>query len=250
MLPAKQSESPLRVKSGPDRPESRLPIFPPLTTDVTRHNGHFQKGPMRKSRPPRPSTAIFHYPRRSPASMPSSTCHPRVGENEDLTRKEARRRERKPLSEPDYTLLATVKSVTVSYFVGTHGDGVSDEAITDVLCHIVAVTPSMPKHLGKEVTCSLMCSREYGRVDDPDEKGWPRIGKGQTVPERPFLLNMRLTKDGGSFSAYLPEAAYWPLQTDLKSGRLKFIEARFIKPRHGDGRLTSINFSETAPEET
>jgi hypothetical protein len=111
------------------------------------------------------------------------------------------------------------------------------------------MTPNKSKHLGKEVTCPLMCSRKYGRVDDPDEKRWPRIGKGQTVPERPFLLNMRLGKDGGLLSAYLPEAAYWPLQADLKSGRLKFIEASFAKPRHGDGNLTSINFSETPPEE-
>lgn len=34
-------------------------------------------------------------------------------------------------------------------------------------------------------------------------------------------------------------------RADLKSGRLKFIETSFIKPRHGDGNLTSINFSET-----
>jgi hypothetical protein len=166
-------------------------------------------------------------------------------------RREKRGRIRKPLPEPEYTLLATVKSITASYCIGTHGDGVSDEAISDVACEIVAMKPIMPKHLGKEVTCSLMCSREFGRVDDPAEKGWPRIGKGQTVPERPFLLNMQLTKDGGGlFSAYLPEAAYWALQTDLKSGRLKFIEARFIKPRRGGGRLTSINFSETPPEAT
>jgi hypothetical protein len=165
-----------------------------------------------------------------------------------MTKKEGRRK-RKPPPEPEYTLLATVKSVTVSYYVRNHGDGVSDEASTNVLCDIVAMTPKMPKHPGKEVTCSLMCSREYGRVDDPDEKRWPRIGKGQTVPERPLLLNMRLGKDGGLFSAYLPEAAYWALQADLKSGRLKFIEASFIKPRHGDGDLTSINFSETPPEE-
>ena len=163
-------------------------------------------------------------------------------------KKQERRRKRKPPPEPKHTLLATVKSVTVCYYVGSHGDGVSDEAITDVLCDIVAMTPNSPKHLGREVTCSLMCSREYGRVDDPDEEGWPRIGKGQTVPERPFLLYMRLGKDGGLFSAYLPEAAYWAVQADLKSGRLKFIEASFIKPRYGNGDLTSINFSETPPE--
>lgn len=157
---------------------------------------------------------------------------------------EERRRKRKPLPEREHTLLATVKSVTVSYYVQNHDEGISDEAITDVLCDIVAMMPSMPKLLGKEVTGLLMCSRKYGRVDDPDEKGWPRIGKGPTVPERTFLLNMRLGKDGGLFSAYLPEGAYWDLQADLKSGRLKFIEARFIKPRHGNGGLTSINFSE------
>lgn len=157
-------------------------------------------------------------------------------------------RKRKPRPEPAHTVLTAVKSVTVSYYVGRHGDGVSDEAITDVLCEIVAMTPNMPKHLGKEVTCSLMCSRQYGRVDDPDEKGWPRIGKGQTVPERPFLLNMRLGNDGGLFAAYLPEAAFWALQADLKSGRLKFIEARFIRPQRGYGDLTSIYFSESQPE--
>ncbi|WP_315730208.1 hypothetical protein [Bradyrhizobium sp. SZCCHNRI2010] len=165
-----------------------------------------------------------------------------------MTKKE-RRRKRKPPLEPEHTLLATVKSVTMSYYVRKHGDGVSDEAITDVLCDIVAMTPNMPQHLGKEVTCSLMCSREYRRVDDPDEEGWPRVGKGQTIPETPFLLSMRLGKDGGLFSAYLPEAAYWALQAHLKSGRLTFIEASFIKPRHGIGDLTSINFSETPPEE-
>jgi hypothetical protein len=93
------------------------------------------------------------------------------------------------------------------------------------------------------------CSREYGRVDDPDEKTWPRIGKGQTVPETPFLLSMGLDKNGAGFLAYLPEVAYWALQADLKSGRLKFIEASFAKPRYGAGDLTSINSSETPPKE-
>jgi hypothetical protein len=162
--------------------------------------------------------------------------------------KKKQERQHKARLEPEHTLLAAVKSVTVSYYMGNHGDGVSDEAITDVLCDIVALTPNMPKQFGKEVMCSLMCSRQYGRVDDPDEKGWPRIGKGQVVPERPFLLNMRLTEDGGLFSAYLPEAAYWALQADLKSGRLKFIEAKFVEPHRGHGDLTSIYFSEAPPE--
>ncbi|MGY4476954.1 hypothetical protein [Bradyrhizobium sp. USDA 3364] len=196
------------------------------------------------SRPTPPDFELLGFKRPAAAEMTTAG----VGESEDVV-KEERRRKRKPPPEPGHTLLATVKSVKVSYYVGRHGDGVSDEAITDVLCGIVAMTPNMPKHLGKEVTCSLMCSRQYGRVDDPDEERWPRIGKGQAVPERPFLLNMRLGKDRALFSAYLPEAAYWALQADLKSGRLKFIEAGFIKPRYGDGDLTSIYFSETPPEE-
>jgi hypothetical protein len=164
-------------------------------------------------------------------------------------RKQKRRQDRKPPWEPAHTLLASVKSVRVSYYVGNHHNGVSDEAITDVLCNIVAMTPDRAEHLGKEVTCSLMCSRQYGRIDDPDDKRWPHIGKGQTVPERPFLLNMQLGKEGRLFSAYLPEAAYWALQADLKSGRLKFIEASFTVLRRGNGGLTGINFSETPPEE-
>lgn len=46
--------------------------------------------------------------------------------------KREQRCKRKPPPEPDHTLLATVKSVTVSYYVQNHGDAVSDEAITDV----------------------------------------------------------------------------------------------------------------------
>ncbi|MGY3361907.1 hypothetical protein ACVWZK_008570 [Bradyrhizobium sp. GM0.4] len=61
---------------------------------------------------------------------------------------------------------------------------------------------------------------------------------------------MRFGNDGGLFAAYLPEAAYWALQADLKSGRLKFIKAKFIRPLHGYSDLTSIYFSETPAEET
>ncbi|WP_315764289.1 hypothetical protein [Bradyrhizobium sp. SZCCHNR2009] len=161
--------------------------------------------------------------------------------------RERKRKQQQPAYEQ--ALLASVKSVTVSYYVQKNGGGVSDEAITDVLCDIVAMQPEMSKHLGKEVTCSLMCSRKYDRVDDPDEVSWPRIGKGQTVSEMPFLLDMRIGKEGGLFSAYLPEAAYWALQVDLKNGRLKFIEATFIKTRRGGGDLISLNFSETPPEQ-
>jgi hypothetical protein len=50
------------------------------------------------------------------------------------------------------------------------------------------------------------------------------------------------------FSAYLPSDVFWALQTDLKSGRFKYIEARFKKPRYGWGELVSLYFSETLPE--
>lgn len=89
------------------------------------------------------------------------------------TKRQGRKRNLPP--EPEHTLLRTV-------------DGTSGEAITDVLCDIVSIMPKMTKHFGKHVACSLMCSRQHARVDDPDEKGRPRIGKGQTVPETPFLL--------------------------------------------------------------
>ncbi|WP_316227107.1 hypothetical protein [Bradyrhizobium sp. SZCCHNS3052] len=162
--------------------------------------------------------------------------------------KKERGRKPKQLPAPEQALLASVKSVAVSYYVRQHGSGISDEAITDVLCDIVAMRPDMPKHLGKEVTCSLMCSREYNRVEDQGETPSPYIGNGRAVPENPFLLNMRLGKEGGLFSAYLPEAAYWALQVDLKNGRLKFIEATFIKTRRRNGDLISLNFSEAPPE--
>jgi hypothetical protein len=93
-----------------------------------------------------------------------------------VTKKERRRR-RKPLPEPEHTLLATVKSVTVSYYVRNYGNGVSDEAITDVLCDIVAMTPNMPQHLGKEVSCSLMCSREYDRSNSPWQSSLPAASR-------------------------------------------------------------------------
>jgi hypothetical protein len=94
--------------------------------------------------------------------MPSSTVNVvhGAGESEDVTKIE-RRRKRKPPPEPEHTLLAAVKSVTVSYFVQRLGDSVADEAITDVLAEIVSIEPKMPQHIGKEVTCHLMCSRTY-----------------------------------------------------------------------------------------
>ena len=49
-----------------------------------------------------------------------------------------KKKQRKP-PQPEHTLLATVKSVTVSYYIRRHGDGVVDEAITDVLCDIASL---------------------------------------------------------------------------------------------------------------
>jgi hypothetical protein len=98
-------------------------------------------------------------------------------------------------------------------------------------------TPKMLEHLGREITCSLMCSRTYRRSDS------------NATQARPLLLCMRLKRDIRLFSAYLPADVFWALQTDLKSGRLKYVEARFNKPRYGSGELISLYFSDTQPGE-
>jgi hypothetical protein len=45
--------------------------------------------------------------------------------------------------------------------------------------------------------------------------------------------------------AYLPTEAFWGLLPELRSGRIKYIEARFNAPRYGNGELTSLYFSKT-----
>ncbi|CCD96152.1 hypothetical protein BRAO375_4970003 [Bradyrhizobium sp. ORS 375] len=64
--------------------------------------------------------------------------------------------------EEEYSLLAHVNSVTVSYYISTHGselDASTDEAMAHLLAEIVMTRPNLPKHLGREIRCSLMCSR-------------------------------------------------------------------------------------------
>ncbi|MGJ5201387.1 hypothetical protein [Bradyrhizobium sp. HKCCYLRH1030] len=142
--------------------------------------------------------------------------------------------------EEEYSLVAHVKSVTVSYYISTHGserDASIDEAIAHLLAEIVMTRPELPKHLGREIRCSLMCSRVYHRSD------------ANGAQAHPSLLYMRLKPDLRLFSAYLPADAFWALQTDLRSGRLQYVEARFNKPRYGSGKLVSLYFSDTQPDE-
>ena len=93
----------------------------------------------------------------------------------------------------------------------------------------------MPEHLGREITCSPMCSRTYRRSN------------ANTTQARPLLLYMRLKRDIRLFSAYLAADAFWAPQTDLRSGRFKYVEVRFNKPRYGAGELVSLYFSDTLP---
>jgi hypothetical protein len=106
-----------------------------------------------------------------------------------------------------------------------------------LLAEIVMTKPNTPEHLGREISCSLMCSRTYCR------------GDANAAQASPLLLYMRLKRDIRLLSAYLPADVFWALQNDLKSGRLKYVEARFNKPRYGSGELVSLYFSDTQPEE-
>ncbi len=141
--------------------------------------------------------------------------------------------------EEEYSLIAHVKSVTASYYISTHGgesDSSTDEAIAHLLAEIVMTKPKLPKHLGRDVSCSLMCSRIHHRSD------------ANAAQVHPVLLYIRLKPDLRLFSAYLPTDVFLAVQTDLKSGQLKYVEARFNKPRYGSGKLVRLYFSDTQPE--
>jgi hypothetical protein len=84
----------------------------------------------------------------------------------------------------------------------------------------------------KVSTVDLRRARSF-RSDEPKEK--------------PFLLYANLRSDNRSVSGYLPSDAYWGLAAELKSGSLKYIEARFKKLQRGSGELLSLYFSRASP---
>jgi hypothetical protein len=134
----------------------------------------------------------------------------------------------------EYHLHAQIKlCASSSYYISTRDNDTSaDEAIIDFQADIVTITPKMPAHVGLRITCSLMCSRTYQASNDSCTLG------------RPLLLYVRLSRDTRRFSAYLPSDVFWALQSDLKSGRLKYVELWFDRLRHGSGELKSLYFSE------
>lgn len=143
-------------------------------------------------------------------------------------------------TDPEYTLLASISSHSLSYFISSQGEHPrtsSDEAIIGLVAEILAIVPNMSDHIGKELVCSLISSVTYRRSG-------PEI-----PPTAPMLYSVRLTKASRSILAYLPVEVFWGLLPEFRSGKLKYVEASFRKPRHGFTELTSLHFSETRPTE-
>ena len=72
---------------------------------------------------------------------------------------------------------------------GSERDASTDEAITHLLSEIAMTKPKMPKHLGREIRCSLMRSRIVHRND------------ANAAQAHPVLLYLRLKPDLQLFSS-------------------------------------------------
>jgi hypothetical protein len=143
-------------------------------------------------------------------------------------------------TDPEYILLASISSRSFSYYISSHGEHPrtsSDEATIDIVAEILAIAPSMPSHIGKELECSLISAVTYRRGDP------------ERPPTGPMLYRVGLKKDSRSVLAYLPVDVFWGLLPEFRCGALKYVEARFSKPRYGTAELISLYFSETRPTE-
>ena len=128
-----------------------------------------------------------------------------------------------------------MKEHHLSYFVSKHGsesEKIVDEAIIDITAEITTTEPERPEHIGEELNCSLVCSRTYDR------------DVAQARANNPLLYSIVLKRSERSMLAYLPDDAFWAMQSQLTSGRTKYIEIRYQKPRYGSGELSSIYFYE------
>jgi hypothetical protein len=146
-----------------------------------------------------------------------------------------KKQSRKKTSDVEHSLIARVKAHHFSYFITTHGpasEHIVDEAIIDISTEITRTDPNYAEHIGGLLECSLVCSRTY----DPD--------KTKNRPGTPLLYSIVLKRNTRSMLAYLPADAFWAMQTQLISGRLRNIEIRYNKPRYGSGELRSIHFNE------
>jgi hypothetical protein len=147
-----------------------------------------------------------------------------------------RRKQGQP--DPEFILLAGIRSCSLSYFISSHGAdsrATGDEAIIEIGAEIISIIPKKPEHIGKELNCSLISSHTY------------RSGESGEPYTAPHLHGLNLRKDARSLLAYLPTDVFWGVLPDFRNGKLKFIEARFGKPRYGSGELISLYFSEVIP---
>lgn len=147
-----------------------------------------------------------------------------------------RRKQRQP--EQEITLLAGIRSCSFSYFISSNGNefrATGDEAIIEIGTEIIGIVPKRREHIGKEFNCSLISAHSY----HSGETGHPYTA--------PLLYSLNLRKDARSLLAYLPTDVFWGALPDFRSGKLKYIEARFGKHRYGLGGLNSLYFSEVIP---
>jgi hypothetical protein len=147
----------------------------------------------------------------------------------------AKKRSRKKTIDVEHSLIANVREHHLSYFISKHGsgsEGIGDEAIIDITAEITTIEPEHPEHIGEQLECSLVCSRAYDR----DET--------RARANNPLLYSIVLKRGTRSMLAYLPDDAFWAMQNQLMSGRTKYIEIRYQKPRYGSGALSSIYFCE------
>jgi hypothetical protein len=134
----------------------------------------------------------------------------------------------------EHHLYADIRAASFTYFIASHGSArttewIEDEAIIELDAEIAKIEPLQPEHVGKQIECSLVCSRSFSR-----EKS------SETPAGMPFLYSIILRRNGRSMLAYLPADAFWTVQAQLQAGTLKHLEASYQRPARGSSDLTSL----------
>ncbi|MCP1848380.1 MULTISPECIES: hypothetical protein [unclassified Bradyrhizobium] len=152
------------------------------------------------------------------------------------------RRTRKKPALVEHRLSAMVETSTFSYFIADRETSrtstrVDDEAIVEVVARIVKIEPPQPERIGQALDCRFVTARSF-------------VSEGERKAGEPLFLSVNLRRGQNSTLAYLPEDAFWALQSRFGRNEISHLEISYQAPVRGIAKLMSIYLSEVHGVET
>ncbi|MCC8953119.1 hypothetical protein H8B02_06450, partial [Bradyrhizobium sp. Pear77] len=151
-------------------------------------------------------------------------------------------RTRQRAAPAEHKLSAIIETVTFSYFIAEHEISrasmrVDDEAIVEVAARIAKIEPPQPDRIGQTLDCMFVTARSF-------------VSEGERRAGGPLLLSVNLRRGQSSMLAYLPEDAFWALESRFSSKGISHLEISYQPPVRGAAKLTSIYLSEVRDAQT